>query len=656
MSEGPPLTRRSTRQGRQRSYLVSTPLPEELIGGAPHLASTTNPHAPLAGYGYGSPTEKEAQPHTQLVSLLEAGWMLDAWDKLPPPQHAPYVDAALAEMGHGAGTALARPCAAPASPPPLLRPRQGAARGAESAAAAAAVGLQEEAGTGAAEVQAAPDGEDAAGGLLALSLLSAVPSAALHSNLQPPPDSCAGASCPSRGSSTGSGGSAATKLAFGGADNSHSSISSPARGAGMGEPAGSEEAQLVAAEAERQQRQHEPQQEWQRLPRLLQALQGAGRPELLLRLQAVSQWQQQQQQQQQQQYASLQHQHQHQHSQAAPLPHAMQQAPRTEQHQQLPWLHAAQQEAMHPPPQQALPQLVSAVEAPQRAPTARQAEQPPPKRRALQAASEAVPRLSLPAAAAAAAVKPPAAGVPAHGPGEAVLQQQHSGSSAQCGSSALTRPSSTGPSISEPSVASGAEDGCDDGAEGDAAAAAAEGMEEDGEEEEEGGGESGGGGKRERKREPPRYRVKDVTLEILEQEGCFNMTQVEAARHLGFGSPTSIKAIMKRLGILKWPYRKKSTIGKMLGNMEEFVRRYCEPGIVEKVLLRAREAYQELEVYEKCTTGAPPPLAEELRALRQKVYKLKDQDKHGTSEDSMRRCVAQLVGKIMMDAAAVRGA
>lgn len=29
--------------------------------------------------------------------------------------------------------------------------------------------------------------------------------------------------------------------------------------------------------------------------------------------------------------------------------------------------------------------------------------------------------------------------------------------------------------------------------------------------------------------------------------------------------------------------------------------------------------------------GAPPPLAEELRALRQKVYKLKDQDKHGHS-------------------------
>lgn len=100
MSEGRPLTRQSARRGRQRSYLVVTPLPEELLGGAPHLASVTNPHAPLAGYGYASPAEAE-RPHTKLVSLLEAGWMLDAWDKLPQPQQAPYVDAALTEMGHG---------------------------------------------------------------------------------------------------------------------------------------------------------------------------------------------------------------------------------------------------------------------------------------------------------------------------------------------------------------------------------------------------------------------------------------------------------------------------------------------------------------------------------------------------------------------------
>lgn len=36
-------------------------------------ASVTNPHAPLAGYGYASPAEAE-RPHTKLVSLLEAGW------------------------------------------------------------------------------------------------------------------------------------------------------------------------------------------------------------------------------------------------------------------------------------------------------------------------------------------------------------------------------------------------------------------------------------------------------------------------------------------------------------------------------------------------------------------------------------------------------
>ncbi len=44
-------------------------------------------------------------------------------------------------------------------------------------------------------------------------------------------------------------------------------------------------------------------------------------------------------------------------------------------------------------------------------------------------------------------------------------------------------------------------------------------------------------------------------------------------------------------------------------SLQEFVRRYCEPGIVDQVLQRAREAYRELEVYEKCTTGeAATPL------------------------------------------------
>ncbi|KAL4433414.1 hypothetical protein ABPG77_010267 [Micractinium sp. CCAP 211/92] len=239
-----------------------------------------------------------------------------------------------------------------------------------------------------------------------------------------------------------------------------------------------------------------------------------------------------------------------------------------------------------------------------------------------------------------------AAGLQGYPESEAPLQRQLSGCSV------LTRPGTAGPTCSGPAACAADDDG---GGHSEGAAAAgdpAAATEEDCEEEEEGGCDGCGGSRRERKREPPRYRVKDVTLEVLQREGCFNMTQVEAARHLGFGSPTSIKAIMKRLGILKWPYRKKSTIGKMLGNMEEFVRRYCEPGIVDKVLQRAREAYRELEVYEKCTTGAPPPLAEELRALRQKVYKLKDQDKQGQSEDSMRRCVGQLVGRIMSDAAA----
>ena len=119
--------------------------------------------------------------------------MLDAWDKLPQPQQAPYVDAALTEMGHGTEPAAGHTCAAPASPPPLPRTSQAAARAAESAAAASAPGVLWKASAASAGMQAAADGDGEAGGLLALSLLSSLPPKALRGNVQAPQDSCAGA-------------------------------------------------------------------------------------------------------------------------------------------------------------------------------------------------------------------------------------------------------------------------------------------------------------------------------------------------------------------------------------------------------------------------------------------------------------------------------
>ncbi len=118
--------------------------------------------------------------------------MLDAWDKLPPPQQAPYVDAALAEMGHEAEPTAGRPCSTPASPPLLPRPRQAFPCAAASAAAAAALAAPGVDSRDAAGAVAAPDGQDAAGGLLALSLLSSLAYPALLGNVQAPQDSCPG--------------------------------------------------------------------------------------------------------------------------------------------------------------------------------------------------------------------------------------------------------------------------------------------------------------------------------------------------------------------------------------------------------------------------------------------------------------------------------
>lgn len=85
------------------------------------------------------------------------------------------------------------------------------------------------------------------------------------------------------------------------------------------------------------------------------------------------------------------------------------------------------------------------------------------------------------------------------------------------------------------------------GGEGGAAAAAAAGEGEGAE------GAAPPGRKRPPKSPKPlvpmgqrKYVSSQITISILEQEGCFNMTQVDAARHLGFGSSTVLKKVGPR--------------------------------------------------------------------------------------------------------------
>ncbi|PSC76547.1 RWP-RK transcription factor [Micractinium conductrix] len=171
------------------------------------------------------------------------------------------------------------------------------------------------------------------------------------------------------------------------------------------------------------------------------------------------------------------------------------------------------------------------------------------------------------------------------------------------------------------------------------------------------GGVAGGGegGEQQRKRpkapaKPPvplgqrKYVSSHITVSILEQEGCFNMTQVDAARHLGFGSSTVLKKVMRRLGIKQWPYRKRTSAKKITCSLEEYMRKYGDPAKVDAVLERVR---MELAVYEASPTGAIP-LRPELAALRQRLYKLDNKVKHEFKRDQeapLRQCVYSLVEK-----------
>ncbi|KAL4433415.1 hypothetical protein ABPG77_010268 [Micractinium sp. CCAP 211/92] len=166
------------------------------------------------------------------------------------------------------------------------------------------------------------------------------------------------------------------------------------------------------------------------------------------------------------------------------------------------------------------------------------------------------------------------------------------------------------------------------------------------------GGDGGRGGKRRRggaARGPKvpkgerKYTSSELSIAIFEAEGVFNMRLDDAARQLGFGSPTSIKKAMARLRITKWPNRTRETAKNILTGLEEYLKRYCDADTTTAVMDRANAR---LQPYLSCTTAIE--LSEDLRKLRQKVYKLKDQDHdQAYTEASMRRCVERLVEDIM---------
>lgn len=278
-------------------------------------------------------------------------------------------------------------------------------------------------------------------------------------------------------------------------------MSSPACAAGIGEAAGAEDVQHVASGAERLGWQPHWQQQqlgaWEWPPWLPHA-DPTGGPGLALHLQVLLEWQRQQPQQEQP--GSVQQQ-----------PLAQPQPPESVSQQQQ-----QQQPGLHSLPAclaSAAAQPAVAAEAP-RAPS-RTVEESPRKRPALQTAAQAARRLCLPSATAEVLVGEAAAAVPSADEQSACasdgprLQQQ------QSGCSSLTRPGSAGPSGSGPAASGDGDDDADmdDSGVGDATATAAA-LEEGAEEE---GGDDGGR-KRERKRDPPRYRVKDVTLEVLQRE------------------------------------------------------------------------------------------------------------------------------------------
>ncbi|KAI7838065.1 hypothetical protein COHA_008148 [Chlorella ohadii] len=142
-------------------------------------------------------------------------------------------------------------------------------------------------------------------------------------------------------------------------------------------------------------------------------------------------------------------------------------------------------------------------------------------------------------------------------------------------------------------------------------------------------------------RQPARkrkYEASQLTLQIFEEEGCFDMDQNKAATHLGFGSATMIKKQMKKLGLQDWPYRKRSTRKTMVENAELFIEAkaalHCKPDMQAKaavLLAYVRQLYATAVANPLglCSTNCPGRnkngLTQDEERFRQALYKLRDE-------------------------------
>lgn len=125
-----------------------------------------------------------------------------------------------------------------------------------------------------------------------------------------------------------------------------------------------------------------------------------------------------------------------------------------------------------------------------------------------------------------------------------------------------------------------------------------------------------------------KFTASEITLEILESEGCFDLDQLSAARRLGFTSPTTLKKEMARLGLSDWPYRTRATIAGIRKNLQRYVFEYghkhCAPPTRTKI--DALIAFvEEKEATVRANPKVRVSLDVEWQRLRQRLYKIHDE-------------------------------
>ncbi|KAL4451621.1 hypothetical protein ABPG75_007283 [Micractinium tetrahymenae] len=123
-----------------------------------------------------------------------------------------------------------------------------------------------------------------------------------------------------------------------------------------------------------------------------------------------------------------------------------------------------------------------------------------------------------------------------------------------------------------------------------------------------------------------RYTSEQLTLAVLEAEGCFDMRNTDAARHLGWKSKTILAKRARELGIVSWPYRTRHSAKEFLAGLQKWTAG-STPAEQAAVLRIARSL---LEPYMTATTSAELP--PKIEALRQQWYKLRNAEKEMKEE------------------------